>query len=302
MTHTSPVLHRAAKRLQRKLQDGVVLTSTTLMHPPAEFGPQPRHIGLVQLDDGSKVLAGLSAPLEIGTRVHPRMRLAAVNDEGLRRYDVAYEPIALKPAEAPFPGYILALTGPSGVGKSTVSNLLVNMVSSYAEKVPILTTRERRKGDDGEYRYVSKKVFTDLVQKGELVAMTHIPSETEERWYGYRASDIEKIWKRGKIPVVVTEMHLLVGLANRYGRRSILSFGLLPPGRSKRTRLSHLLRRLRHRGRETEDAIRDRLKNAEKDLDFFRQRSDLFDRILVNEDLDTVLKKLTKHVEGLSEA
>jgi guanylate kinase len=165
--------------------------------------------------------------------------------------------------------------------------------------VPILTTRGRKQGDDGEYRYVTKDAFTRLQKKGELIAWTHIPSDTEERWYGYRQSDIGKIWKTGKLPVVITEMHLLQGLANRFGRRSILSFGLLPPGRSKRTKLSHLLHRLRERGRETEEGIRDRLKNAERDLAFFQEHSDLFDRILVNDDALAVVEMLRKHVPGL---
>jgi guanylate kinase len=60
--------------------------------------------------------------------------------------------------------------------------------------------------------------------------------------------------------------------------------------------LSQLLHRLRQRGRETEEHIRDRLKNAEKDLVFFEERRDLFDHILVNEDLDTLMEGLRKKV------
>ena len=62
--------------------------------------------------------------------------------------------------------------------------------------------------------------------------------------------------------------------------------------------LSQLLHRLRSRGRDTERHIRDRMKNAERDLDFFEERSELFDHILVNEDLDVVLETLKGHVLG----
>ncbi|MEK7590929.1 MAG: hypothetical protein AAB489_01845, partial [Patescibacteria group bacterium] len=99
-----------------------------------------------------------------------------------------------------------------------------------------------------------------------------------------------------------TEMHLLQGLSAHYGRRSILSFGLLPPGKSKRVMLSQLLHRLRKRGRETEEHIRDRLKNAEKDLAFFTERRDLFDHLLVNEDLPSVIASMKEKVPGLSGA
>lgn len=277
-----------------------------MSHPLAEFGSRPRTVGLIELKDGTRALGQLIGEPVIGQRVRPRMRLSSVGDDGLRTYDVAYEvivevPVKQRITEEEFAGYMLALTGPSGVGKTTVSRLLVSMFSDYIESVPILTTRERRKGDDGEYRYVAKEKFTELLEAGAIAAYSHISSSTEERWYGYRTSDIEKIWKRGKLPVVITEMHLLRGLAEKYTRRAILSFGLLPPGKSRRAMLSSLLHRLRERGRDAEEHIKDRLKNAAKDLEFFRERSDLFDKILVNDDLQNVVEAMRKQIPGLSE-
>ncbi|MDO8649103.1 MAG: OB-fold domain-containing protein [Candidatus Peregrinibacteria bacterium] len=305
MTATPPIIARAQAKRRESLQDGTIESFTLLAHPLKEFGSQPRTIGMILLDSGKRVLAPLlvDAPM-IGMHVHPRMRLSYATKEGLRVYEVAYEASALKPVakeeERVFPGYILALTGPSGVGKSTVSRLLATMSAEYTEPVPILTTRSPKQGDEGEYVYVSKNEFDALRKQSKIVAMTEIPSHSEERFYGYRKDDIEAIWNKGKLPVVITEMHLLQGLASHFGRRSILSFGLLPPGRSKRTMLSHLLHRLRTRGRDTEEHIRDRMKNAERDLAFFKERSDLFDHIVVNEDLDSLMAILTKNVPGLS--
>ncbi|NOS67608.1 MAG: hypothetical protein HOO67_04570 [Candidatus Peribacteraceae bacterium] len=299
---TPPILHRQNAKRSKKLQDGTVLSWTTMSHPLEGFGNRPRTVGLIELEDGSRTLGQLLGTPMIGQRVRPRMVLSSVNVEGLRTYDVAYEALVTVPSaieRKEFPGYILALTGPSGVGKTTVSRMLVKMFG-HVESVPILTTRERRDGDDGEYKYVSKEKFTEFLKKGEIIAFAHLPSSTEERWYGYRKEDIQKIWKRGNLPVVITEMHLLRGIAEHYGRRSILSFGLLPPGKSKRAMLSALLHRLRLRGRETEEHLKDRLANAAKDLEFFRERADLFDRILVNDDLQTVVETVRQHVPGLA--
>lgn len=304
MPDSAPIIARAQRMRATTCQSGTVLAVTSLAHPPVAFGPRPRRIALVQLDDGTRVLASALAAVGIGQRVRPRMQLSRISRDGLRIYDIAFEPAALKPAGklAEFPGYVLALTGPSGVGKSTVSRLIIQFCAPYAATVPILTTRVRRPGDDGEYRCVGKEKFQRLMESGEIVASTKIFSSTEDRWYGYRRSDIEKIWKQGKMPVVITEMHLLQGLAKSFGRRSILSFGLLPPGRSKRAMLSHLLRRMRTRSRETEQQIRDRLKNAEKDLAFFDERKDLFDHLIVNEDLDRVIEAVKQKVPGLAGA
>lgn len=303
MNHSAPIAHRALKGERDKFLPGVILSFTTLMHPPARFGHAPRTIGLIELENGQRVLAPLSgAPVFIGQSVRPRMRLSHVTEEGLRIYETVFEVSANKTVVEKFPRYILAFTGPSGVGKSTITKMLAHACADYAAKVPILTTRAPKAGDDGEYIYTTQKEFEHMQQTGAIVATTRIPSSTENRQYGYRGADIEAIWAEGKVPVVVTEIDLLQGLAKHYGRRSVLSFGLLPPGRSKRAKLSQLLHRLRGRGRETEEHIHDRIKNAEHDLAFFGERKDLFDHMVVNEDLSELIASLKKKVPGLSGA
>ncbi len=303
MSYSAPIVHRAQKREQEKQLPGIVMSFTTLAHPPARFGRRPRQIGLIELQNGRRVLGSLiSDEPFIGQQVRPRMRLSHVTEEGLRVYEVAYEATVTVEIPQKFSRYILAFTGPSGVGKSTITTMLAHACSDYAAKVPILTTRAPKPGDDGEYLYTTETEFERMQKAGSIVAVTRIPSSTENRQYGYRSTDIEAIWNKGKIPLVVTEMGLLQGLARHYGRRSVLSFGLLPPGRSKRARLSQLLHRLRARGRETEDNIHDRLKNAERDLAFFGERKDLFDHIVVNEDASSLVVSLKKKVPGLSGA
>jgi len=302
MLNSPPSIKRAQKNLKKKTQEGKILSYTTIMHPPKGFDA-PRTIGLIELEDGSKVLGQLtSSKVLIGQKVAPRMRLTQVNQQGLRTYDVCFEPLEGQMVkEKEFTGYIIAISGPSGVGKTTISKILTTKVGDYAVKVPILTTREPSDQDEGEYEYINQREFDALKKQGKLASYSRIPSSTQNRWYGYRRGDIESIWEKHKIPIVVTEIGLLQDLVRTYNRRSILSFGLLPPGKSKRHMLSCLLHRLRSRGRDTEAAIRERLKNAEKDLQFFKDSSSLFDDLIVNEDLDTVIGMLKGRILAKNE-
>ncbi len=305
MPNTPPAIARAKKQRDIRMQTGEILSFTTVQHPPAGFPNRPRRIAIIDLEDGTHVMGEVSgtSPIVIGQPVYPRMRRMQTNKQGLHFYDITYEPVIGKPQEVEkkeFQGYILALTGPSGVGKTTVNMLLTKVFSDYVERVPILTTRTQTEQDSDEYVYVSIEEFSKLKDKGEIIAATEIPFRSEKRWYGYRAKDIEKIWKQKKIPTVATEINLLQNLAQHYSRESVLSCGLLPPGKGTRAMLSQLLHRLHKRGRDTEESIKNRIYNAEKDLKFFDERTDLFDHILVNEDLDSVIEKLKGYILKLA--
>ncbi|HRH93056.1 MAG TPA: OB-fold domain-containing protein [Candidatus Peribacteria bacterium] len=302
MPNRIPALHRRTKELAKtELKPGTIVSYTTIQHPPAGFGSEPYTVALVELADGKRVCAQLtheSAAPFIGAHVVPCMRRIRTMENGLFVNDMKYE--VMQEASLPiieFKSYVLALTGPSGVGKTTITRSLMGMMRSYCEQAPIYTTRAVKKGDVEPYVHVDEARFDAMVASGEIIAHTQMTSRSELRKYGYRKQDIEAIWAKAKLPVVVTDIHLLQGLSNHLGRRAILSCGLLPPGNSHRRRLSALLHRLRTRGRETAAQIKERLKTATADLTAFETYSDLFDHMVVNDKLDVCLERITRLVK-----
>lgn len=292
-----PSLHRRTKALsEMPLETGTILSFTTVRHPPAGFGTEPYTVVLIELQSGRKVLAQLTrsdTPIRIGSSVVPHIRRIRTLENGLFVNDLKYE-IVQKKAEPMFTvtSYVLAVSGPSGVGKTTIARAVLSLFALYAEQVPIYTTRNPKESDIEPYVHVSRGKFETMVKTGEIVSSAHMPSASELRYYGYRRKDIEAIWAKGKLPIVVTDINLLQGLVKSLGRRAVLSCGLLPPGVSRRKMLSALLHRLRTRGRDTEEQIEERLKVAEADLQAFTDHAHLFDHLLVNDKLEACVETI----------
>ncbi len=297
-----PALHRRIKELNvAAFQPGTLVSFTTVRHPPEGFGTEPYVVGLIKLQNGKSVCAQLISSgikPQIGMAVVPRMRRIRTMENGLHVNDLKYE-LVVRKAEPiiSIRSYVLALSGPTGVGKTTVSKSLINLIHAYSEQVPIYVSRKARKGDIEPFVYITEEKFEQMIASKEIIAHTEMQSDGLTFLKGYRKKDIDTIWSRGKLPVVVTDMRLLKGLADCLGRRAILSCGLLPPGQSRRHMLSALLHRLRHRGHNTDDQIEERLQTAELELKAFKTHPDLFDHVLVNDKLETCLETIREIVK-----
>ena len=295
-----PALHRRTKELEKeRLLPGKILSFTTIRHPPNGFGQEPYTVALIERIDGSRVLAQLTRegkPHAIGAEVIPHLRRIRSMQNGLHVNDLKYE--VVKTADIPLftvHAYVLALTGPCGVGKTTITRSLLSLFSSVAAQVPVYTTRKSKRTDIDPYITVTEEKFETMVKHGEIIAHTVLRDRDDYR-AGYRKEDIQAIWKQAKLPIVTTDLRLLEGLSKALGRETILSCGLLPPGTSRRRMLSTLLHRLRSRGQHTEKQIEAQLKVAEADLQAYSDHKHLFDHLLVNDQLETCVESIKELV------
>jgi guanylate kinase len=160
------------------------------------------------------------------------------------------------------------ISGPSGVGKTTV---IEQMLSSYFPKLqPVVTTTTRRIGtgecEGKQYYFLSPEEFRAKEKAGEFL-------ETIERHkakYGTLRREIRDKMK-GAHDLI---MHIdwkgkreLEALSKRekWIRESIISVFILPKS------LSALRQRLQRRGRNTPTEIRFRLREARADLRHARE-------------------------------
>lgn len=164
---------------------------------------------------------------------------------------------------------MIVVSGPSGVGKSTIVDGV--LAASEDTKLSVsLTTRPPRPGErEGEeYRFVDLETFLGARDRGELLEW----AEVHGNFYGTPSPFVEETLASGGN--VLLEIDVQGGLSVRDRMPDAVLVFLVPPS------LDELERRLRGRGTDGEEAIRRRLDNAKEELDFH----DRYDFIVINDD------------------
>ena len=172
-------------------------------------------------------------------------------------------------------GKVFIFSAPSGAGKSTVVNYLLGKYPQQFEFSVSATSRAPRgeEKDGVEYYFISAERFRELIAQDAFVEYEEV---YEDRFYGTLKSEVDRIWKEGKIIIFDVDVKGGVSLKKYFGdaARSVL---IVPPS------MEILEQRLRGRGTDSEEAITERLAKARWELDF---ASGKFDRELVNDRLD----------------
>ncbi|MBI4135256.1 guanylate kinase [Candidatus Uhrbacteria bacterium] len=100
-------------------------------------------------------------------------------------------------------GRIFIVTGPSGVGKTTVAKALLERVPNLTRLVTY-TTRAARPGEvDGQdYHFIGKKEFDKKVAAQEFFEYAHVYNE----WYGSSKRDLDVLLESGKDVLMVIDI------------------------------------------------------------------------------------------------
>lgn len=168
-------------------------------------------------------------------------------------------------------GILVLYTGCSGVGKGTIMKQLLKRDPSIRLSVSN-TTREPREGEiDGvHYNFVSREDFIALADDDGYIEY----AEYCENLYGTPKQQVEDMLEQGLN--VFLEIEVKGGLQVMEKYPDVLSIFILPPS------IQELERRLRGRGTESEEVIRRRMEEAEKELEV----ADKYKYRVVNDELE----------------
>ncbi len=165
-------------------------------------------------------------------------------------------------------GLLIVISGPAGSGKGTVNaHLLRDGDFVYSVSA---TTRAPRPGEvDGvNYHYISREEFLSRIESGDMLEYT----EYCGNFYGTPRKEAEAILASGKHLILEIEVEGARNVKKAYPDSVLIM--LLPPSFAVQES------RLRSRGTETEEKIRERLTRTKEEI----AQADCYDYVVYNYD------------------
>ncbi len=174
-------------------------------------------------------------------------------------------------------GKILVLSGPSGVGKGTVVQRILEMDDNVTLSISA-TTRAMREGEQEgvHYFYISHAEFEKKLKNNEMLEY----NSYNGNYYGTLKSYVDSLLVSGKH--VLLEIDVNGAFQIKEKRPEAVTVFLTAPS------VEEIERRLRKRNTETEDVIAERLRIAKQEL----LHAPDYDFIVCNDDVDGAAQQI----------
>ena len=206
------------------------------------------------------------------TKISPSRRIGGV---GHRQLELLREEFLLM-KNSPQSGKLLVVSGPSGVGKSTITNKL-RADERFWISVSVTTRRIRTGEVDGvDYHFVSDDKFEEMIKANEFLEFAEFAGAK----YGTPKKAVESALQSGKN--VILEIELNGARQVRKSSKEAIMIFIEPPS------WEELTTRLTNRGTESENSTLARLDRAKEELSAASE----FDYVLVNHEVEQSVSEL----------
>jgi guanylate kinase len=177
---------------------------------------------------------------------------------------------------------LIVLSGPSGVGKSTVLRRLLDRYPDRLRLSVSATTRPPRPGEQGgvDYHFLTADEFARRLADGEFLEACEVFGRGH--WYGTLKSEVTPSPNGQKWVILDIDVEGAEKVRSQFP--DVPTIFLRPSSEVE------LERRLRARGTESEDAIRRRLEVARREL----TRADKYQFQVINDTVDRAVQQISE--------
>lgn len=174
-------------------------------------------------------------------------------------------------------GLLIVMSGPSGVGKSSIRKALFEKVNNFVFSVSA-TTRAPRNGEKHgvDYYFISEKDFKAKLENNEFLEWNYFVGN----YYGTLFEEVERLRKTGKN--VMVEIDVNGALMARSVLTDAIYIFIAPPTKAD------LISRLKQRGTETDERISERIEKAKNEF----KCADKYDYIVINSEISKTVENL----------
>lgn len=175
-------------------------------------------------------------------------------------------------------GILIVISGPSGTGKGTICNKLLNDLPNLWMSVSATTRSPRGKEVNGvEYFFYNKEEFEEKIKENKFLEYATVHSN---EYYGTPKEEVINKLNKGIDVILEIDINGALQIKNNY--EDTLFIFIMPPS------MKELKRRLIDRGTESNDKIVERFKKAYQEIN----EVDKYNYVVVNDDLEEAVLKV----------
>jgi len=169
---------------------------------------------------------------------------------------------------------LLVLSGPSGVGKTTVARRLLK-TNKNLKRVVTCTTRDAREGevDEVDYYFLGKSEFLERLESGKFLEHAVVYG----KYYGTLKSSVYDGFTAGQDMLIVNDVQGTLAL-NSILKEDVELNRALQTIILVTEDVNELRKRLELRDQDNQETIEERLENASKEMD----QQDKFDHVVIS--------------------
>ncbi len=181
-------------------------------------------------------------------------------------------------------GVLVLFSGPSGVGKDTVLEIVLAKDKTLQKSVSLTTRGIRENEVEGkDYYFISVPEFEKMIENNEVLEFARYGKNL----YGTPKAPVDKWLSEGKTVILKIEVQGAHNIKKLYP--DSVGIFILPPS------MDELENRLRSRGTEEESDIQKRLEIAQNEINMSKD----YDYLVINDDLDKASENVLEIINAL---